>query len=340
MFSRKRSPIGLSLLFALFCLSCSGSGDSMSAARSGGFAGARAPGSVPPGSVPPGGVGTVVGRGAAGAGLSSGDPSLGDLGRPGQLPPVMATMTGGGGCLDAVVLFVVDGSGSMCDVFGNATRWTALRSTLLDPMNGLIPRLQGEAQFGLMIYDGSIDFMASMNATMASPNPACAGLGGLGNTQCPRYSRVMPAFNNAMAISQAFPNKEPGGSTPTHKAMNDAVTQMMMAAAGKDPMTSPHIIILATDGQPNDICTGGLGGDGSAEKMQVIAAADRAAAVGIRTFVISLAGQDMGLEAHLAEVAKHGDPLNPAAHTFSPATPEDLQMQLRTLLQATLGCVI
>lgn len=335
MLSRKPLLPGLvcSLAFALLALSCSSSGDSTSgarggtAARSGGFAG----GSVP---------GTVVGQGAAGTPLAMGNPAFPDLGRPGQLPPVMATSTGGSSCLDAVVLFVVDGSGSMCDAFGGATRWTALRSALLDPMNGLIVRLEGEAQFGLMIYDGSIDPTASGMATMGSPSPACAGFGGFGNMQCPRYSRVAPMFANSKAIGQAFPQKEPGGSTPTHKAMNDAVTQMMMSAAGKDPASSPHFIILATDGQPNDICMGGLGGDGSAQKAEVIAAADRAAAAGIRTFVISLAGNDAGLEAHLAEVAKHGDPLNPTAHTFSPMTPQDLQMALRMVLSSALGCVI
>ena len=257
-----------------------------------------------------------------------------------MLPPVMATNMGGSSCLDAVVLFVVDGSGSMCDTFGSATRWTALRQALLAPMTGVITRLEGEAQFGLMIYDGSIDPAAAGMATMGSPSPMCAGFGGLGNMQCPRYSRVPAKFANSMAIGTAFPQKEPGGSTPTHKAMNDAVTEMLASAAGKDPKSSPHFIILATDGQPNDICTGGLGGDGSAEKAAVIAAVDRGVAGGVRTFVISLAGADQGLEAHLAEVAKHGDPGNPTAHTFSPMTPEDLQMNLRAVLSTALGCVI
>jgi len=247
---------------------------------------------------------------------------------------------GGSSCLDAVILFVIDGSGSMCDVFGTGTRWTELRSALLAPMTGVIPRLEGEAQFGLMIYDGSIDPAAAGMATMASPSPQCAGFGGLGNDMCPRLSEVAPKFANAMAISQKFPAEEPGGSTPTHKAMDLAVTKMTMSAAGKDPAASPHFIILATDGQPNDICVGGVGGDGSAEKTAVLTAVDRGVAAGIRTFVISLAGNDAGLEAHLADVAKRGDPLNPAARTYSPATPEDLQMALRALLTSALGCVI
>lgn len=333
MLSRKHHFTGLacSLALAVICAAaCSSSGDTMSSARGtaaapGGFSGTRAPG--------------VVGQGTGGTGFSTGDPKL-DLGRPGMVPPAMSTSDGATTCLEAVVLFVVDGSGSMCDVFGTATRWTALRSALLAPMTGLIPRLEAEAQFGLLVYDGSVDPTALGMATMGSPSPACAGLGGIGNMQCPRYSRVAPKAMNAAAVNQGFPQAQPGGSTPTHKAMNDAVAQMMMSAAGKDPKSNPHFIVLATDGQPNDICTGGLGGDGSAQKMEVIAATDRAAAAGIRTFVISLAGMDQGLEAHLAEVAKHGDPLNPAAHTFSPSTPEDLQMALRMVLGTALGCVI
>lgn len=336
MLSRKRLFTGLASLLtsAALCLSCSSSGDTTNSARGGAAARSGSGFSDVPGGKVPGSPGT------AGSGFSTGTPGLQDLGRPGMLPPVMATQTGGSSCLEAVVLFVVDGSGSMCDTFGGSTRWTALRSALLDPMNGLVTKLQSEAQFGLMIYDGSIDPQASSMATMASPSPACAGFGGFGNMECPRYSRVPPAFMNAAALGAMFPNKEPGGSTPTHKAMNDAVEQMLMSAMGKDPASNPHFIILATDGQPNDICTGGLGGDGSAEKAGVIAATDRAAAAGIRTFVISLAGNDAGLEAHLAEVAKHGDPLNPAAHTFSPMTPQDLQMALRSVLTSALGCVI
>lgn len=181
--------------------------------------------------------------------------------------------------------------------------------------------------------------MTAGMATMASPSPMCAGFRG-GANDCPRSVQVPPRFMNAGPLDQAFPQRELGGSTPTHKAMDAAVMQMMMSAAGKDPSLSPHVIILATDGQPNDICTGGLGGDGSAQKLEVIAAVDRAFAAGIRTFVISFAGQDAGLEAHLAEVARHGDPMNPAAHTYSPVSPEALQADLRTLLGAALGCVI
>jgi hypothetical protein len=84
----------------------------------------------------------------------------------------------------------------------------------------------------------------------------------------------------------------------------------------------------------------GTGGDGSAQRQGVIAAADRGAAAGITTWVISLAGGDAMLQAHLDEVAKHGDPKNPGAHTFSPMNPDDLIMTLAQLLGGAVGCHI
>ncbi|HXH28008.1 MAG TPA: hypothetical protein VNL37_03120, partial [Candidatus Polarisedimenticolia bacterium] len=93
-------------------------------------------------------------------------------------------------------------------------------------------------------------------------------------------------------------------------------------------------------GQPNDICVGGLGGDGTAQQQGVIAAVDRAAQAGIRTYVISLAGGDAALEAHLTMVAQHGDPTNPMARTYTPMTPDDLLATMKILLGNALGCAV
>jgi hypothetical protein len=41
---------------------------------------------------------------------------------------------------------------------------------------------------------------------------------------------------------------------------------------------------------------------------------------------------------HLDEVAKHGDPLNPHAHTFNPTNPDELLMTLARLLGGAVGC--
>jgi len=135
-----------------------------------------------------------------------------------------------------------------------------------------------------------------------------------------------------------YPMKELGGSTPTDKALTAAVEQVVALTAGKDPTQNPGFIILATDGEPNDLCFGGKGGDGSLQKQCVVSAVDRAIAAHIRTFVISLAGSDTKLQAHLADVAKHGDPTNPMAHPYSPMNPNELVMALKSVLTPALGC--
>jgi hypothetical protein len=99
-------------------------------------------------------------------------------------------------------------------------------------------------------------------------------------------------------------------------------------------------VILATDGAPNDICMNGTGGDGSVQRQGVIAAVDRGAASGITTWVISLADGDVNLQMHLDEVAKHGDPMNANARTFSPSSPDELIMTLAQLLGGAVGCHI
>jgi hypothetical protein len=230
------------------------------------------------------------------------------------------------------ILFVIDGSGSMCAPFGGGSRWQSLRTALLDPTNGLIYRLQQSVQFGMLLYDGTIDPILALTALGGGGGSnGCEAqyLATKGEGECPQLIEVAPALGNASAIDGMYPATELGGSTPTDKALNHA-----------DVQNNPLYIILATDGQPNDICVGGVGGDNTPQKQGVVAAVDRAAQNSITTFVISTAGGDSALEAHLDEVAKHGDPANPNAHSYSPMNPEDLVNTLATLLGGAIGCTV
>ncbi|HMI93926.1 MAG TPA: hypothetical protein VK509_21275 [Polyangiales bacterium] len=308
----------------------------------------RNPGTPMPGAGTGVGTAGVFSGGAAGG---FGNPNMGVGARTGGA----ATGAGGSGprnCADATVqtsiaepdiLFVVDGSGSMCAPFGGSTRWQSLRAALLDPMNGVIFRTQQTVNYGLMIYDGTIDPFLALTAVGGSPPEPCAGmyLEAKAMGMCPGLVQVPVALNNAMAIDTMFPATELGGSTPTDRAMNMAVDQMIgMRSNDPDGKPHPQYIILATDGQPNDICMGGVGGDGAAQKAGVIAAVDRAAMNNIITFVISLAGGDQGLQTHLDEVAKHGQPLNPMAITFAPDSPMGLVDTLTAIVGGAVGCEI
>jgi hypothetical protein len=293
---------------------------------------------------PPGSVGIGAGAGGTRAGATSGSSALGDFGSPtGLLPPPSGGVGGGaGGCRPATIAFVIDGSGSMCEKFGNSTRWTELRTALLQKGTGLLYRIDSLATFGMYLYDGTIDIgLAGMASGSTATNPACAGLSSLrrGMGVCPQIVEVKPAPANAAKIDAMYPKMELGGSTPTDKAMNYAVDQLIaIRTPGQNLMTNPQYIILATDGQPNDICMGGLGGDGTVQQQGVIAAVDKAATMGITTFVISLAS-DAALQAHLDEVARHGNRADPAAHTFTPTNSADLVMTLTSLLGSAVGCI-
>jgi hypothetical protein len=54
--------------------------------------------------------------------------------------------------------------------------------------------------------------------------------------------------------------------------------------------------------------------------------------------VLSLADGDPALQMHLDQVAMHGEPQNPKAHTFNPTNPDELLMTLATLLGGAVGC--
>jgi hypothetical protein len=300
------------------------------------------PGNFPVGTA--GAAGAPVGGPLPGvtAGTSGGRDPFGNPLNP-SAPMIGNGMPSAGGmCLQPTISFVIDGSGSMCAPFGGGTRWTELRKILLDPMNGLIYRYQNQVDFGVMLYDGTIDFMAALMAMGGTPSPQCAGASGAGRNmgECPQLRRAPTQRGNASAIDMMYPMRELGGSTPTDKAMNAAVDELVAARPGADPRTNPKFIILATDGQPNDICTGGLGGDGVPQQMGVVAAVERAYAAGIRTYVISLADGDPVLEQHLTLVAQRGDQMNPGAHTYSPATPDALLMDMKVLLGNALGCAV
>jgi hypothetical protein len=294
-----------------------------------------------------GGTGSTGAGAGTGGGGAFGNPNM-TMAQAGQDRPVEGSRE----CASAMVttsraqptiLLVIDGSGSMCETFGNATRWSALRTALLEPMMGVIPRLQNTVEFGLLLYDGTIDLIVLLTAVGGSPNPQCAtmyaAMKAMGN--CPQLIEVAPALNNFAAIDPMFPQIELGGSTPTHKAMNYAVDSLIaMRTSDPDATMHPQYIILATDGQPNDICLGGIGGDVSVQQGEVLAAVDRGWMAGITTYVVSLAGNDAGLQAHLDEVARRGNPNDPMAATFSPMTPQDLVNALLGIVGGAVGCEI
>jgi hypothetical protein len=202
------------------------------------------------------------------------------------------------------VWLIVDGSSSMTSMFDSGrSRWQALRSTLMDA-GGVVDSLQAAVKFGMVIYSGG------------SSDP----------TQCVQLVTVMPALNNLSTLSAQYPSSPLGMGTPTDKALDHVVSDLAVFNGGMlDVNQGPVYVVLATDGQPNDMCDAGAfgGGGGSSPQVEqrVIDITTKGTSMGMNMFVISMAGDDTRLQDHLKNVANATITKTPP---YAPATQNDL----------------
>jgi hypothetical protein len=211
--------------------------------------------------------GTILGGGGGGGGGTSGTGggdgtcASTDVNLDNQMP---------------TVLLLVDQSGSMNERFGGSDRWQTLRTSLMDPRDGIVNTLQGQVRFGLSLYSG-------LN----------------GAAPCPSLTNVVPALDNFAAIDTAYPK-------PTSAILDDTPTGESITAAAKllaavtEP--GPKVIVLATDGEP-DSCATPDPQTPEAKELAVKAAQD-AFAMGVFTFYISV-GSEVS-EQHATEMANVG----------------------------------
>jgi Mg-chelatase subunit ChlD len=278
------------------------------------------------GNVVPGTPGTV---GAAGAGAMAAGGG-GKKGGGGFSGPSCAGAMVVAARVRPTVMLIVDGSGSMDDDFGGMSRWNALRASLMDP-GGVVPTLELAIDFGITIYDGPASAVASgiLNAIF----PPAPGTPPPPMGACFRLVELAPTVMNWMPIWNVYPNAPLGGSTPTQNAMKAVVEKMPdLATVQADPNIGDQVIVLATDGAPNEFCGGNV--DAQAE---VVSLTTMAAAKGIKVFVISLAGNDAALQTHLETVAAAGGTMKPP---FTPMDQASLTASLQSILGDTISCEI
>lgn len=203
--------------------------------------------------------------------------------------PADDTLGSGGGdaaeCpeLDEVLLpqvptfqLVVDQSGSMNEDFAGVTRWEAMRTTLVDPTEGVVAELQSSIRFGLALYHAT----------------------GMGT--CPEVSTFPPQLDALDEITAVLETQVPDGETPTGESLEQIVTDL-----AADPWEGEKIIVLTTDGEP-DTCAipDPMGADVDMVRQVAVDAVTAAHDMGIRTFVISV-GTEIG-EEHLQALANAG----------------------------------
>lgn len=265
--------------------------------------------------------------GAAGAGLKDGQCARQDISFTRVTPTVW---------------LVLDGSGSMVEQLGDRTRWDALREALMDPMTGVVKQLEHDVHWGMVIYDGP------GGAPQAPLPDGGVVMFGEAATSCPRVVSVEPKADNFTDINAVYPAIPLGGSTPTDKAIEAVVAHLpangnMQVLDGK---SNPTIVVLATDGAPNDLCgggggppgggfLGGFGGLGADVRPKVIEAVNKLAAAEVKTYVISLAGGDQNLTQHLTDVAAAGKTGKPP---FIPMNKDQLLQTFRDIIGPGAAC--
>ncbi|HEY4179021.1 MAG TPA: vWA domain-containing protein [Kofleriaceae bacterium] len=202
------------------------------------------------------------------------------------------------------VLLVLDGSGSMDMSFGNnMSRYEAMQSGLTGT-TGVVTGLQTKAYFGAALYQ-----CQGGNNVLVNPVPR--------------------ALNNAPTINTYLNQNGPAGGTPTDLAINQAVQTFTTAAP---PAGSPPVIVLATDGEPND-CNNGSNNT----KSQTVAAAAASYAAGIPVYVLAIAANSQ----HFQDVANAGQ----GHQTGQPNVPyypvtnaAQLQSAFQTIINGVISC--
>jgi von Willebrand factor type A domain len=204
------------------------------------------------------------------------------------------------------IQLLIDRSGSMADSIGGTSRYTAIRNALVDATNGVITKLQAKAYFGASLYST--------------------------DSPCPKLYSVGRALNNRDNIANLINGQSPNGNTPTGPSIDQAVAAF---AGNPPPAGSPPIIVLATDGLPNE-CNSN---DTTVGQAKSITAAKAAYAAGIKLFILAV-GNGIN-DAHLQGMANAGAGVQagmPNAPFYISNTPQDLTTAFNAIIGGVISC--
>jgi von Willebrand factor type A domain-containing protein len=167
---------------------------------------------------------------------------------------------------------------------------------------GIVTQLQDSVYFGASMYPGA----------------TCTGV-----FQTPR------AKSNATAIASLIAAHTPGGNTPTADAINSVVADF---ATNPPPQGSPPVIVLATDGLPNDC-------NGNKTNQPSIDAATNAFSKGIRLYLLSVGNQ---ISTDFAKgVANAGQGVRtgqPDAKAYTATDPTQLAAAFQEIIRGVVSC--
>jgi len=187
------------------------------------------------------------------------------------------------------MLLVVDKSGSMGDPLGGGGQ--SKMDVMKQAMQLVLPGESANIHFGLAIYPT--------------------------DNQCAAGTAIVPILpNNANNVVQQINAVQPGGSTPSYKALDEARAYYASIQANPDG----RFVLLATDGLPN--CNGADAQNPSNDLT--LAAARALLQAGIKVFVIGFGDVSAADPAFLTQLAQAGG----TGDFFAANSPQQLQAAL------------
>jgi len=217
------------------------------------------------------------------------------------------------------IQLLIDRSSSMTENFDNQSpspgngpyKFPTVQDALVGA-RGVVTQLEASVYFGATLFTAFRSACPSLQST-------------------PRAKTNRTAIATMIAANPPRLRSDPDpGYTPTPLAIDAVVADF---AAHPAPAGSPPVIVLATDGQPNECTTT------SPREAESVAAARNAFNHGIRLYILAVSFDDVAARAHVQAMANAGQGVQPGHPNATPyyATNPD---QLAAAFQAIIGGVV
>jgi hypothetical protein len=238
---------------------------------------------------------------------------------------------------DAVKAAVDDGTYTLGDCPSNNNwRWNVVRDVLMSPTKGIIKPLEDRVRFGLSLYSGHNGQIADPPEGEDDPPIVIDP-----TKMCPQLIEVPIALGNHQAMLDEFKCSDISDDTPTGESLVAAAATL---AAFKEP--GPKLIVLATDGEPDNCECPDFGGHvpdkcsdpklPDAIKADVVATAKKIHDDGVTVHVINVSTPtNASLQQHLADVAMAG-----GGDVYPGFSPGALNSAFENIINGARSCVI
>lgn len=217
------------------------------------------------------------------------------------------------------IQLLIDRSSSMTENFSNQDpqagngpyKFPTIQSALVGS-DGVVTQLEASVYFGATLFttDGS----------------TCPSL-----QMAPRAKNNKAAIASLIAANPPRPKNNNPGFTPTPLAINAVVADF---ATNPPPTNSPPVIVLATDGLPNQ-----CGNTNSSATESVMAAAN-AYAHGIKLYILAVSLSGSGAQAHIQAMADAGQGKTGSDHAmpYVATSPSALAAAFQQIIAGVVSC--